>query len=247
MALRAIKQFETKTTLNQNDKRRMFSFKKTVLCVNKKNNTVEPVNHIKLNQPAWVPMALWVASINRSDPYITAVRYFGIMAEGLLHSRPRQTNFWIAIQEDLRRRVLNVGRDNLLVRYKHVFPREYLKHSYINEALYIAFCYKDLRFLAEYLKNVFKDVNFFKHRFLIYFLRAVFNDFSVAQAHLGKTRGLFIKFKGKISQAGNSRKRRFLVGCGQVSTSQAATYEVEKFQIKTFTGAIGCTIILSSE
>ena len=169
------------------------------------------------------------------------------MAEGLLHSRPRQTNFWISVQEDLRRRVLNVGRENLLVRYKHVFPREYLKHSYINEALYVAFCYKDLRFLAEYLKNVFKDVNFFKHRFLIYFLRAVFNDFSVAQAHLGKTRGLFIKFRGKISQAGNSRKRRFLVGCGRVSTSQAATYEIEKFQIKTFTGAIGCTIILSSE
>ena len=133
------------------------------------------------------------------------------------------------------------------MRYKYVFPREYLRHSYINEALYVAFCYKDLRFLTEYLKNVFSDVNFFKHRFLIYFLRAVLNDFSQAQAQLSKSKGLFIKFRGKISQAGNSRKRRFLVGCGQVSTRQAATYEIEKFQIKTFTGAIGCTIILCSE
>lgn len=190
---------------------------------------------------------MWASRANPHDPYITAVRYFGVLAEGMLDSRPRQTNFWFSVQEDLRKRVLNVGRDNLLVRYKHVFPREYLKHSYINEALYIAFCYKDLRFLSEYLKTMFKDVNFFKHRFLIYFLRAVFSDFSVAQAHLGKSRGLFIKFRGKISQAGNSRKRRFLIGCGQVSTSQAASYEIEKFQIKTFTGAIGCTIILSSE
>jgi hypothetical protein len=151
------------------------------------------------------------------------------------------------VQEDLRKRVINVGRDNLLVRYKHVFPRNYLRHSYINEALYIAFFYKDLRFLTEYLKRVFKDVNFFKHRFLIYFLRAVFNNFSIAQAQLGETRGLYIKFRGKISQAGNSRKRRFLVGCGQISTGHGARYEVEKFQIKTFTGAIGCTIVLSSE
>lgn len=111
--------------------------------------------------------------------------------------------------------------------------------------MYIAFFYKDLNFLMHLLQELFKTVNFFKHRFLLYYLRAVMNNFSLANSNLGGVRGLYIKFKGKISQAGNSRKRRFMVGCGQVSTGYANNYLVEKFQIKTFTGAIGCTIIMS--
>lgn len=164
----------------------------------------------------------------------------------IINTRVKNKPLWVVVQEDIKNRVISAGRESLLVRYKYVFPRNYLRHAYINEALYMAFFYKDLKFLADFLKKTFADVNFFKHRFLIYFLRAVFYNFSSAQTHLGKSRGLFIKFRGKISQAGNSRKKRFLVGCGQVSTSQAVTFEVEKFQIKTFTGAIGCTIILAS-
>lgn len=190
---------------------------------------------------------MWFSTINHSNPFISANKYFSIFVETILNTQPQKVNFWLTVQEDLRKRVMNVGRDNLLVRYRYVFPKNYLRHSYINEALYIAFFYKDLRFLIDYLKRMFKDVNFFKHRFLIYFLRAVFSDFTSAQAHLANTRGLFIKFKGKISQAGNSRKRRFFIGCGQISTGHSSTYEIEKFQLKTFTGAIGCTIILASE
>lgn len=181
------------------------------------------------------------------DPYRTAAHYFNRFLACVLHDRPHPVKTWVTIQEDLRRRVLNVGRENLLVRYKYVFPKYYLRHSYINEALYIAIFYKDLRFFVHYLRITFKDVNFFKHKFLIYFLRAVFNNLNMVTNQLAGTRGLFVKFRGKVSQAGNSRKKRFLVGCGQISTSQSATYEIEKFQIKTFTGAIGCTIILSSE
>lgn len=195
----------------------------------------------------WEPMGIWASKLHEGDTYRTSARYFSNFIGYLLGSRPGKPRLWVTIQEDLRRRVLNVNHNNLLVRYRYVFPFNYLRHSYINEALYIAFFFKDLRFLVEYLKRMFRDVNFFKHRFLIYFLRAVFSNFGEARHHLGGSRGLFVKFKGKISQAGNSRKRRFLIGCGQVSTSQAATYEIEKFQIKTFTGAIGCTVILSSE
>jgi hypothetical protein len=90
---------------------------------------------------------------------------------------------------------------------------------------------------------MFRVVNFFKHRFLLYFLRAAF--FNLDRTLVLPVRGLFIKFRGKLAQAGNSRRKRFLVGCGQISTSYGALYRVEKFQIKTFTGAIGCTIILA--
>lgn len=103
--------------------------------------------------------------------------------------------------------------------------------------------YKNLKQLAQYLQQMFAAVNFFKHKFLLYFLRAVFVSLN-KRTNL-PVRGLFVKFRGKLAQAGNSRRKRFLVGCGQVSTSYGALYRVEKFQIKTFTGAIGCTIILS--
>lgn len=226
----------------------MFKFKKTYIYKRSLHpiNLKTPLSNIFLKSE-WDIVSAWFANLKIIDPFITASRYFHTFLRVILSSRQNETNFWVSIQEDLRRRVLNVGRDNLLIRYRHVFPKNYLTHSYINEALYIAFFFKDLRFLTEYLKYMFRDVNFFKHRYLIYFLRAVFNDFDTARTHLAGSRGLFIKFKGKIAQAGNSRKKRFMVGCGQISTSQNSTYEIEKFQIKTFTGAIGCTIVLASE
>jgi hypothetical protein len=107
----------------------------------------------------------------------------------------------------------------------------------------MAMYYKNLTYLISYLRQMFNVVNFFKHKFLLYFLRAAFAGLDTNELHI--IRGLFIKFKGKLSQAGNSRRKRFLVGCGQVSTAYGTLYKVEKFQIYTFTGAIGCTIILA--
>lgn len=131
------------------------------------------------------------------------------------------------------------------MRYRHVFPKNYTKHAYIIEALYIAFFYKDLSFLSSLLRELFNSVNFFKHRFLIYFLRAALRSFALGRQTVGAVRGIYIKFRGKISQAGNSRRRSFLIGYGEISTNYKNNYRVDKFQIKTFTGAIGCTLILA--
>lgn len=224
---------------------RVFYFKKTNIPT---RLTIKlPKSSAQKSQPESLAGLLktWMREANASDPYITAARYIAGITQAITESRGHQTRTWLSVQDETRRRVLSAGRNNLLVRYKHVFPKNYLRHSYVYEALYIAFFYKDLRFFVTLLQRLFKDVNFFKHRFLIYYLRAVFNNFGIAQAQLGGVRGLFVKFRGKISQAGNSRKKRFMIGCGQISTGHSAHYEIEKFQIKTFTGAIGCTIILA--
>lgn len=57
--------------------------------------------------------------------------------------------------------------------------------------------------------------------------------------------GLFIKFNGKIAKAGNSRKQKFLIKYNSISTNHTSNYLIDKFQIKTFTGVIGCSIILN--
>jgi hypothetical protein len=56
---------------------------------------------------------------------------------------------------------------------------------------------------------------------------------------------MFIKFHGKIGKAGNSRKKKFLIRHNFVSTNYSSNYLVEKFQINTFTGVVGCCIIFS--
>lgn len=132
------------------------------------------------------------------------------------------------------------SRNSIYNRYRHVFPRQFYRQVHLTGAIYLAFQHRNLGYLVSYLKEMFATVNFFKHRFLLYYLRAAFSQFGEIQG----VRGLFIKFKGKIAKAGNSRKQRFLLSYGQITTNYSDNYAIEKFQIKTFTGAIGCTIIL---
>lgn len=227
---------------------RVFGFKKTKIITTKRPplQICKP-SHAENNTKNWKAVKEWLQKDTSLNPEITAARYAGTFLKLIAGSTPARSQLWATVQEEIRGRIIDIRRDGLMQRYKYVFSRNYLRHSYLNEALYVAFFYKDLRFLKELLIRLFKDVNFFKHRFLMYYLRAAFADFSSANANLGGSKGMFIKFRGKLSQAGNSRRRRFLVGCGQVSTSQSSRYEVEKFQIKTFTGAIGCTVVLCSE
>lgn len=151
--------------------------------------------------------------------------------------------FWMHVSYALEQRQFRAHHGSPFIRYRKYFPVKYTFHAHLLEALYIAMSYKNLSHLVTYLRQMFTAVNFFKHKFLLYFFRAVFSELNRCKEL--PVRGLFIKFRGKLAQAGNSRRKRFLVGCGQVSTSYGSLYRVEKFQIKTFTGAIGCTIILS--
>lgn len=57
--------------------------------------------------------------------------------------------------------------------------------------------------------------------------------------------GIFFKFHGKIAKAGNSRKKRFKIFYKQVSTTHKNHYIMDKFQLNTFTGVVGCTIVFS--
>jgi hypothetical protein len=60
-----------------------------------------------------------------------------------------------------------------------------------------------------------------------------------------KIKGFYMKFHGKIAKAGNSRKQKFLIRYRTVSTSYSTNYIVEKFQMNTFTGVTGVSLILN--
>ncbi len=182
--------------------------------------------------------------VNPSDPFkFKIIKYMGIYLRWILQTSRFYGGIYICGGYDLVKRKYSASRNSIYNRYKHVFPRKFYRQVHLSEAIFVAFQHKNLEYLVSFLKEMFATVNFFKHRFLLYYLRAAFVNLNGKGAVPG-IRGLFIKFRGKLAKAGNSRRQRFLLAYGQVTTNYSDNYVIEKFQIKTFTGAIGCTIIL---
>lgn len=105
--------------------------------------------------------------------------------------------------------------------------------------------FKSLLFFKMFVKRFFKHVNFFKHKFLIFYIRKCVRMLRMSLFQLYGINGLYLRFHGKIAKAGNSRKQKYLLTYNSITTNHSSNYLIEKFQIFTFTGSIGCTIIMS--
>lgn len=171
-------------------------------------------------------------------------KYLYIFLKHVFDTSGQKYMFWASITRAIMNRFLKVTRNDPIWIYKNLFPYNYVRHARVLEVMYSTFLYKNLTFLKRFVVEMFKTVNFFKHRFLLYFFRAVLLKLNKKQMPYN-VKGLYFKFRGKLAQAGNSRRKRFIISCGKVATSYETLYNVEKFQIFTFTGAIGCTIILA--
>jgi hypothetical protein len=186
----------------------------------------------------------YAVKVNPSNPFkFKIIKYMGIYLRWILQTSRFYGGIYICGGYDLVKRRYSASRNSIYNRYKHVFPRKFYRQVHLSEAIFVAFQHKNLNYLVSFLKEMFATVNFFKHRFLLYYLRAAFVNLNGREPVPG-VRGLFIKFRGKLAKAGNSRRQRFLLTYGQITTNYSDSYVIEKFQIKTFTGAIGCTIIL---
>ena len=136
-----------------------------------------------------------------------------------------------------------------LVRYRSWLPRmsfyeRMLGHKFfLEEALHIihlSFIYKDSKLFASWLKAIILRISFWKTRSIFRFIKYlmlshfyyVFRDLEI--------KGLKIRLKGKISVAGNSRKRSILYRIGKTSYSQTSLrVSHTKSTINTFTGVMG--------
>ena len=133
----------------------------------------------------------------------------------------------------------------LFSKYSYLFKKPYINYMYIFEIFYNVFKYKNINFLVFFLKNLFKNVNFYKHQFLLFYIRCFMKLLELPLFKEFNVNGVYIKFHGKIAKAGNSRRKKFLIQHQVISTAYKNNYIVEKFQLHSFTGVVGCTLILS--
>jgi len=146
-----------------------------------------------------------------------------------------------------------VGKD-FIVRYKKWMPRmsfyeRRLGHKFFLEEalhiLHIGFILKDPVLLCNWLKAMILRISFWKTKSIFRFLKYLLhNYYKFIFEDLG-IKGLKLKLKGKISAAGNSRKRTILYRIGETSHSTIdLRVAYDSKVITTFTGAMGFQIWL---
>ena len=145
----------------------------------------------------------------------------------------------------------NIKQD-WIARYRSWIPRmsfyeRMLGHKFfMEEALHIihlSFYYKDSKLMGSWLKAIILRISFWRTRSIFRFLKyLMLTHFYYVFADL-KVKGLKIKLKGKISVAGNSRKRSILYRVGKTSHSEVSLKVTHhKTTINTFTGVMGFQI-----
>jgi hypothetical protein len=119
---------------------------------------------------------------------------------------------------------------------------------FMEEALHIihlSFRYHDVTLFSSWLKAIITRISFWKTRSIFRFLKYVFNNYYRFIFDSLSIKGIKIRLKGKISAAGNSRKRTILFRSGKNSYSSVNIKCIHEFQtITTFTGVMGFQVWL---
>ena len=88
-------------------------------------------------------------------------------------------------------------------------------------------------------------INFFKTRSIFRFIKYLFHNYFKYVFEDLHIKGLKIKLKGKISAAGNSRKRTILYRIGKTSHSETNIRVLQELTtVNTFTGVMGLSVLL---
>lgn len=114
---------------------------------------------------------------------------------------------------------------------------------FLEEALHIihmGFIYKDVNLITKWLKAIIQRISFWKTRFIFRFIKYLFNNYFQFIFKDLNVKGLKIRLKGKISVAGNSRKRAILYRVGKTSHTSCNLKVLHSLDtIITFTGVMG--------
>ena len=141
-----------------------------------------------------------------------------------------------------------------IVRYKRWLPRmgfyeRRLGHRFFLEEslhiIHISFVLRDPKIIASWLRAMILRISFWKTRSIFRFLKYLFHNYFTHVFDDVKIKGLKIRLKGKISAAGNSRKRTILYRIGKTSHSEVNLRVVKDFSlVNTFTGVMGFQVYL---
>ena len=141
-----------------------------------------------------------------------------------------------------------------ITRYKfwlprlHYYERNLGHRFFLEEALHImhlSFTLRDITLFGNWLKAMILRISFWKTRSIFRFLRYLMHHYFRYIFSDVQIKGLKIKLKGKISVAGNSRKRTILYRIGKTSHSSVdLRISYESFLVNTFTGVMGFQVWL---
>ena len=139
-----------------------------------------------------------------------------------------------------------------IILYKKWLPRlssyeRKLGHKFfLEEGLHIihnSFNLHDVKLIISWVKAIIKRISFWKTRLIFRFLKYLFNNYFYFIFKNINIKGFKIKLKGKISVAGNSRKRLILYKSGKTSYSEFNLKVLhESIPISTFTGVLGLQV-----
>jgi len=141
-----------------------------------------------------------------------------------------------------------------IVKYKLWLPRlsfyeKRLGHKFFLEEsihiIHLGFSLKDPLLILKWLKAMILRISFWRTKSIFRFLKFLMLNFYKNLFSILGIKGLKVKLKGKISAAGNSRKRLVLYRIGQTSHS---TYTLKVLNVTdivvTFTGVMGLSVSL---
>ena len=117
---------------------------------------------------------------------------------------------------------------------------------FLSEALYImhiGLYDKDSKIILAWAKSMISRISFWKTRVIFRFIRYLFTYFFTTFFPHINAKGFKIKLKGKISIAGNGRKRSILLRFGKTSYSTVDLRTLYSFDtVNTFTGVLGLQV-----
>ena len=138
---------------------------------------------------------------------------------------------------------------NYIALYKSWLPRfsyyeRRLGHRFFLEEalqiLHMGFNYQDSKLISSWLKSLIQRISFWKTRFIFRFIRYLFNNYFQYMFDEIGVKGFKVRLKGKISVAGNSRKRSILYRIGKTSHTTVGLKVAHTMDtITTFTGVMG--------
>lgn len=173
-------------------------------------------------------------------------KYLCFFIKYLIHSIYKQNNVYFFINKIINPSLMNSESTlNVVNKYRYLFNNSGREPYYIYNLILNALRFRNLDFIILWIRRLFSSVNFFKHQFLLFYLRYFFKTLEEQYDLNLQVNGLFLKFHGKIAKGGNSRRKKFLIKYKTISTSHRSLYIVEKFQLNSHTGVVGCTLILS--
>ena len=136
-----------------------------------------------------------------------------------------------------------------LIKYKLWLPRlsfyeKKLGHKFFLEEsrhiLHLSFLFKDAKLLFSWLKAMILRISFWKTRLIFRFLKYLMLNFFYQTFPQIKIKGVKLKLKGKISSAGNSRKKLIIYRIGETSHSTLNLKVLNEVgTVVTFTGVMG--------